>query len=309
VALLAGIESLLSAVVADGMTGFRHRSNMELIGQGVANVVSPLAGGFCATGAIARTATNVRNGGRTPVAGIVHALTLLMIVLVFGRWARLVPLCALAAVLVVVAYNMSEWRTFRDLLRAPRSDVVVLLTTFTLTVVFDLTLAVQVGVVLAAFLFMKRMGDVTRIARVMNPLAETDLGPERRAETPAVLPDGVQVYEVNGPFFFGAADKVRDVTAVIAGAPRVLVLRMRHVPVLDATGLHALEQLHHSCTRAGTALVLCGVRDQPRRALLKSHCLEAVGEANVAPSIEEALRRARELTVPPPRETTTRQAA
>lgn len=292
VALLAAVESLLSAVVADGMTGYRHRSNMELVGQGLANLAAPLFGGFCATGAIARTATNVRNGATTPVAGIVHALTLLAIMLVFGRWASLVPMCSLAAVLVVVAYNMSEWRTFRTLLRAPRGDVLVLLTTFALTVVFDLTLAVQVGVVLAAFLFMKRMADVTRIGKV-TPGAATD--GDRAAVRTREVPAGVQVYEVHGPFFFGAADKVRDVFGIVEGAPKVLVLRLRHVPVIDATGLHALEQLRQNCARAGTTLVLSAVQEQAARVLRRGGMLDAVGPANVTRDLDEALARARQL--------------
>jgi SulP family sulfate permease len=297
VALLAGIESLLSAVVADGMTGHRHRSNMELVAQGVANLFSPLFGGIPATGAIARTATNIRAGGATPIAGMTHALVLLAIMLLFGRWASLVPMCSLAAVLVVVSYNMSEWRTFRSLLGAPRSDIAVLLTTFSLTVVFDLTLAVQVGVVLAAFLFMKRMADVTWIGALSRETA--DLG--RTAEEDAAIvykrriPAGVQVYEVNGPFFFGAAGKLRDVLNVVEQSPRVMILRMRHVPVIDATGLHTLEEVRTNCAEAGTTLVLSAVRDQPLRALRKSHCLEAIGPANVTGDLDQALERAEEI--------------
>jgi SulP family sulfate permease len=300
VALLAAIESLLSAVVADGMTGHRHRSNMELVAQGVANLCSPLFGGIPATGAIARTATNIKNGASTPVAGIVHSLTLLAIMLLFGRWASLVPMCALASVLVVVAYNMSEWRTFRSLLSTPRSDVAVLLTTFGLTVVFDLTLAVQVGMVLAAFLFMKRMADVTRVATVsteqIDP-AYQSTSADAASISKSQIPRGVQVYEVTGPFFFGAADKLRDVLNDIHRPPRVLILRMRHVPVIDATGLHTLEQVHKNCARSGTTLILCGVHDQPLEALQKSQCLDAIGRNNVTGNIDEALARSRELLV------------
>jgi len=306
IALLAGIESLLSAVVADGMTGFRHRSNMELVAQGIANMVCPLFGGIPATGAIARTATNIRNGASTPVAGIVHALTLFGIMLLFGRWASMVPMSCLAAVLVVVAYNMSEWRTFRALLRAPRADVIVLLTTFGLTVVFDLTLAVQIGVVLAAFLFMKRMAEVTRIGKITRQLSQLqyhwddqpDL--ERQVIAKRQIPDGVHVYEVNGPFFFGAADKLREVMKVVEGAARVLILRMRHVPVLDATGLHALEEFRLSCARAGTVLILAGVHSQPLEALRQSSYLERIGPENVARNIDQALRRARQILGLPP---------
>jgi SulP family sulfate permease len=301
VALLAGIESLLSAVVADGMTGHRHKSNLELVAQGVANIASGLCGGFCATGAIARTATNVRNGANTPVAGIIHALTLLAIVLVFGRWAALVPMCSLAAVLVVVAYNMSEWHAFRALLRAPRSDVVVLLTTFGLTVVFDLTLAVQIGVVLAAFLFMKRMADVTHIGVITRELTDTDYDRETdpAATVNRQIPPGVQVYEVNGPFFFGVADKVRDVLNIVEAAPRVMILRMRHVPVIDATGIHALEQVCKNCAKTGTVLLLSGVRAQPLEALRQGHLMELVGRENVTRTIDAALERAREILSAP----------
>jgi SulP family sulfate permease len=311
VALLAGIESLLSAVVADGMTGHRHKSNMELVAQGVANVVSPMFGGFCATGAIARTATNIRNGGTTPVAGIVHALTLLGIMLIFGRWASLVPMCALAAVLVVVAYNMSEWRSFRSLLRAPRGDVAVLLTTFAITVIFDLTLAVQIGVVLAALLFMKRMADTAHVDKLApNP----DLRDPDREDDGVIglreLPKGVHVYEFDGPFFFGAADKAREVLSIVEGAPSVMVLRMRRVPVLDATGIHTLEEVRKNCVRTGTTLLLCGVHDQPLQALWRSGCLEQIARVNVTISLEMALRRAREiLALPPPRKPEWKRAA
>jgi SulP family sulfate permease len=305
VALLAGIESLLSAVVADGMTGHRHNSNMELVAQGVANVVSPLFGGLPATGAIARTATNIRNGAVTPVAGLVHALTLFGIMLVFGRWARLVPMCCLAAVLVVVAYNMSEWRSFRALLRAPRGDVAVLLSTFTLTVVFDLTLAVQIGMVLAAFLFMRRMAEITRIGALTRELTDprANWGIDPDGDPAAVsrrrVPSEVQIYEVNGPFFFGAADKLRDVLNIVDRTPKVLVLRMRNVPFMDATGVHALEQVQENCDKSGTALVLCGVHDQPLQALHRSQYLKAIGRQNVTRNIDQALERARKLLAVP----------
>jgi SulP family sulfate permease len=221
--------------------------------------------------------------------------------MVLGRWASLVPMCCLAAVLVVVAFNMSEWRTFRSPLSAPRGDVAVLATTFGLTVVFDLTLAVQVGMVLAAFLFMKRMEDVTRIASITaeltNPTRDADY--DHGADTASVrkrqVPVGVQVYEVNGPFFFGAADKLRDVLSIVDKAPRVMVLRMRHVPFMDATGLHILEQVHHNCMKSGTALVLAAVHHQPLEALKKSSCFHAIGPVNIAKNIDQALDRAQEI--------------
>jgi SulP family sulfate permease len=271
----------------------------------VANVVTPLFGGIPATGAIARTATNIRNGASTPVAGIVHALTLFAIMLLFGRWASLVPMCSLAAVLVVVAYNMSEWRAFRALLRTPRGDVAVLLCTFALTVIFDLTLAVQIGVVMAAFLFMKRMADVTHIDAITRELSDlrsetkVEEDDELAAAAKRVVPAGVQVYEVNGPFFFGAADKLRDVLNIVDKTPRVLILRMRHVPFIDATGLHILEQVHQNCTKTSTTLMLSGVRHQPLNALRKGEYLEAIGKENVIWDIDQALERAREIISTP----------
>jgi len=230
IALLAAIESLLSAVVADGMIGGRHRSNMELVAQGIANIASPLFGGMPATGAIARTATNVKNGGRTPVAGMTHALTLLFITLFFGRWAALIPLATLAAILVVVAFHMSEWRTFASEFRAPKSDVAVLLTTFLLTVLVDLTVAIEVGMVLAAFLFMRRMAEVTNISVLTHEFTDPidDFEHDPNAVRRRAIPEGVQVYEITGTFFFGAAETFKDRVSRIAGQPKVLILRMRH---------------------------------------------------------------------------------
>ncbi|MCU1246876.1 MAG: sodium-independent anion transporter, partial [Acidobacteria bacterium] len=238
VALLAAIESLLSAVVADGMIGTRHKSNMELVAQGVANIISPIFGGIPATGAIARTATNIRSGGRTPLAGMTHAVTLLLILVFLGRWASMVPLAALAAILVVVSYHMSEWRSFAGLLRAPRSDLVVLLVTFGLTIFVDLTVAVQVGIVVAALLFMKRMSDMTYVEGVSDEIADANEDPGEIADSRRgkrfvrgrEIPAGVEVYEVNGPFFFGAADKIKAVLTEIAKPPKVFILRMRNVP-------------------------------------------------------------------------------
>ncbi len=294
IALLAAVESLLSAVVADGMIGGRHRSNMELVAQGIANVVTPLFGGMPATGAIARTATNIKSGGRTPVAGIAHALTLLLITLIFGHWAALIPMATLAAILVVVAYHMSEWRTFRSDLTGPRSDVLVMLATFVLTVLVDLTVAIEVGMVLAAFLFMKRMADVTNVTAISREFGEPDEG---RDDSGAVfrreIPAGVQVYEINGPFFFGAAETFKNALGQVAGRPGVLILRMRNVPAIDATGLHALKDLVTQSRRDGTRVILAEVHAQPMVALAKSTILADVGEANLAGSLDEALRLAR----------------
>ena len=293
IALLAAIESLLSAVVADGMIGTRHNSTLELVAQGVANIASPIFGGIPATGAIARTATNVRTGGRTPLAGIVHAVTLMLILLLLGKWAAMIPLCALAAILVVVAYHMSEWRSFAGLLRAPKSDIAVLLITFALTVFVDLTIAVQIGIVAASLLFMKRMADITQIEGVTaaDP-ADDDVGEisqvRRRKNILGgrEIPAGVEVYEVNGPFFFGVADKLKDVMSEIAKPPRVFILRMRHVPAVDATGLHALDQMAKKCRAQGTLLVLTEIREQPRNAIARS------GKSfEIVETLDEALAR------------------
>ena len=294
IALLAAIESLLSAVVADGMIGGKHRSNMELVAQGVANVASPLFGGIPATGAIARTATNIKSGGLTPVAGIIHALTLLLIMLFFGRWAGLIPLATLAAILVVVSYHMSEWRTFRSELRAPRSDVIVMLTTFSLTVLVDLTVAIEVGMVLSAFLFMKRMAEVTNVSAVTGDFQ--DESQDEELEAPAdsrMLPPGVEVYEVNGPFFFGAAEAFRETLTTVAVKPRVLILRMRNVPAMDSTGAHALKDVVTRSRREGTLVLLSEVHAQPLTVLERSGVLDLIGQGHVLGGIDDALDFAR----------------
>jgi sulfate permease, SulP family len=302
IALLGAVESLLSAVVADGMIGGRHRSNMELVGQGIANIVTPLFGGIPATGAIARTATNVKNGGRTPIAGMVHALTLLLIVLFFGRWAALIPLAALAAILVVVAYHMSEWRVFRAELTAPKSDVAVLVITFALTVLVDLTVAIEIGMLMAAFLFMKRMSEVTNVTAITRELE--DEGDQYATDPNGVrhraVPNGVEVYEVNGPFFFGAAETFKDTLGQIARKPKVLIIRMRNVPAIDSTGLHALKDVVHRTRRDGTLVLLSDVHTQPLVALGRSAVLDDVGEENLFGNLDDALDRAREhLGLPP----------
>lgn len=298
IAMLGGIESLLSAVVADGMIGGRHRSNMELVAQGVANIVTPLFGGIPATGAIARTATNIKSGGRTPVAGIVHSITLLLITLFFGRWAALIPMATLAGILVVVAYHMSEWRTFRAMLAAPGGDVAVLMVTFALTVLVDLTVALGVGMVLASFLFMRTMAETTHITAVTDMFEDDDPDGEdghTDAIAAGTVPPGVEIYEIDGPFFFGAADKFKETIGSISRAPAVLILRMRKVGLLDATGIALIRELQRKSTRDGTQLILSGVQPQPVAALTNAGVISAIGEDNVASDITAALERARTI--------------
>lgn len=293
IALLAGIESLLSAVVADGMIGEKHRSNMELVAQGVANIVSPIFGGIPATGAIARTATNVKNGGRTPVAGMVHATTLLLITLFFGRWAALIPMATLAGILVIVSYHMSEWRTFRAEFRAPKSDLLVLLTTFTLTVLVDLTVAVEVGMVLAAFLFMRRMAEVTNVSAFTREFRDDSTDADADRLPRRVLPPGVEVYEINGPFFFGAAEKFKETVTELRGAPKVLVILMRSVPAIDSTGLAALRDVVTRFRRTGTRVILAGVHAQPMAALHRSALADEIPDEDLVGTLDEALALAR----------------
>ncbi|MGE5499991.1 MAG: SulP family inorganic anion transporter, partial [Syntrophothermus sp.] len=295
IAILAAIESLLSAVVADGMIGGKHRSNMELVAQGAANIVSTMFGGIPATGAIARTATNIKNGGRTPVAGIVHAITLLLIMLFFGRFAKLIPMATLAAVLIIVSYNMSEWRSFRSLLKNPRGDVAVLLTTFGLTVVFDLTIAIEIGMILAVFLFMHKMSTVTNVGVVTREFDESEEAPDPNSIDKREVPQGVEVYEINGPFFFGAANKFREAMEQIEKAPMIRIIRMRNVPAIDSTGIHILEEVYHDSKKEGTMLILSGVHTQPLIALDQSGFLNVIGEENIFGNIDDALDRAREV--------------
>jgi SulP family sulfate permease len=302
IALLAALESLLSAVVADGMLGTRHRSNMELIAQGVGNVVSPIFSGIPATGAIARTATNIKNGGRTPVAAIVHSLTLLCVLLFAGRWAALIPMPSLAAILVMVAYNMSEWRVFVGMLRSPKSDVAVLLATFLLTVLIDLTVAIQVGVVLAAFLFLQRMANLTQVSQITEALSEGEddrYGDERSIERRAV-PPGVEVFELYGSLFFGAVERFNDAMRRVERQPKVLVLRMREVFAIDATGIRTLDDLLARTRRKRTTLVLSGVHSQPLEAMERSGLAERVGRENIVADIDLALERARAILAAPP---------
>ena len=290
IALLGAIESLLSAVVADGMIGARHRSNMELVAQGIANIASPLFGGIPATGAIARTATNVKNGGRTPVAGITHAVVLLLITVLFGKWASLIPMATLAAILTVVAYHMSEWRTFVDELRAPRADVAVLLVAFVLTVVVDLTVAIEVGMVLAAFLFMHRMAETTAVSAITRELR----GGEGETEmTRRDIPQGVEVFEISGAFFFGAAEQFKDTLTQVSQKPKVLVIRMRDVSLLDATGLRALRDVVRRARSQRTLVLVAEIHAQPLMALQRSALWDELGEDHVYLTLDDAIDRAR----------------
>ncbi|MEP7381562.1 MAG: sulfate permease [Gemmatimonadota bacterium] len=296
IALLGAIESLLSAVVADGMIGTRHRSNMELIAQGIANMASPIFGGIPATGAIARTATNVKSGGRTPVAGIVHALVLLLITLFFGKLAALIPMATLAAILVVVAYHMSEWRTFLDELRGPRPDIAVLLVTFLLTVIVDLTVAIGVGMVLASFLFLHRMSEVTNVSVVSREIRK-DRAVEDLRDDPAVeshdIPDGVDVYEISGAFFFGATEGFRDSVNRVARKPLVLIVRMRDVSMLDSTGVRALRDVVRRCRQDRTLVLIAEIHAQPLLTLERSTLMDELGRDAIYSTLDDALDQAR----------------
>ncbi|MCR4336720.1 MAG: sulfate permease [Candidatus Omnitrophica bacterium] len=299
IAILAGIESLLSAVVADGMTGNRHRSNMELIAQGVANIASPIMGGIPATGAIARTATNIKNGGRTPFAGIIHAITLLLILIFFGPWASLIPMATLAGILISVAYNMSEWHLFVKIFRSPKSDIIVLLTTFLLTVFIDLTVAIKFGVVLAALLFMRRMSEATQVGYITDSIADQETDEEDMIDQNRIsqkdVPEEVEVFEIHGPFFFGAADKFKDTIRGLEKKPKVLILRMRHVPTIDATGLSALENVFNLSKQDGTQIILSGLQPRPLGKIRRSGLLKSIETKNIQPTIDHAINRAKEI--------------
>lgn len=297
IAVLAGVESLLSCVVSDGMIGSRHRSNMELIAQGTANVMSGLFGGIPATGAIARTAANVKNGGRTPVAGIVHAVTLLLILLVFMPLAALIPMPTLAAVLIMVAYNMSEWREFVEIVKkAPKSDIVVLLATFFLTVIFDLVVAIEFGMVLAALLFMKRMADVTSVYG-WKYLGEEDEDADEDTDAERLglrnVPSNTQVYEIVGPLFFAAADKFMSISA--PPSKNVIILRMKGVPAMDVTALKSLHKIFEKCKKKKITLILSHVQEQPMSVMVKAGFDREIGLENFCGSIDDALERAEQL--------------
>ncbi len=288
IAILAGLESLLSAVVADGMTGTRHRSNMELIAQGAGNIVSVIFGGVPATGAIARTATNIKSGGNTPVSAIIHCVFLLLVLLFIGKWAALIPMATLAAVLVVVAYNMSEWREFVHLLKSPRGDVAVLLATFLLTVFIELTVAIQVGVLLAAFLFLQRMSTETQVNVITGDLEDDD---EVRARdmSKITIPDGVEVFEIYGSLFFGAVRQFKESIRFVAKKPKVLILRMRHVPTIDASAIRIFEELAQEARERNYAMVFSAVSRSVYRVMRTSGLVDLVGRKNFAGDIFGAL--------------------
>lgn len=296
IALLGGIESLLSAVVADGMIGGNHRSNMELIAQGTANIFSSVFGGIPATGAIARTATNIKNGGRTPVAGMIHSVTLLLILVFFGKWASLIPMGTLAAILVVIAYNMSEWQNFISVTRGPRNDTAVLLITFFLTVIFDLTIAIEVGMVLAAFLFMRKMIQFSNVS-ILSSHADDDTDEfDKDATINYTIPVDVEVFEITGPFFFGAAYKFKDAIKVIEKKPKILIIRMRHVPLIDATGIHILREVFKDMRLQNIKIILAGVTsDQVMAELKKARIIFTIGKGNITPTFEKALLRCKAI--------------
>ena len=295
IAVLGAIESLLSATVADGVTGQRHNSNQELIGQGIANILTPMFGGIPATGAIARTMTNINNGGKTPISGIIHAVVLLLIFLFLMPYAQYIPMSCLAGVLVIVSYNMSGWRTLREMANNPKSDVVVLWLTFALTVVFDLTIAIEVGIILACFMFMKRMTETTHVSVLTDEIeanAESDF--EVHNEENLVIPEGVEVYEIDGPFFFGIANKFDDVMAAMSDKPKVRIIRMRRIPFIDSTGIHNLHNLISMSHKEDIKIILSGVNDDVRKMLERNGFNEHVGKRFICPNINVALEVASE---------------
>lgn len=295
IAMLGAIESLLSAAVADGVIGDRHDSNQELIAQGIANMVTPLIGGIPATGAIARTMTNINNGGRTPVAGIIHAVVLALIYLFLMPLVKFVPMACLAGILVVVSYNMSEWRSFKAILKNPKSDITVLLVTFFLTVIFDLTVAIEVGVLIACLLCMRRMAETTNVSVLsdeIDPNADSDVQGNLDHLT---IPEGVKVYEINGPYFFGIGNKFEEMMGDMGGRAKVRIIRMRKVPFIDSTGVHNLSNMCRMCRQMGVKVVLSGVNENVMRVLVNAGVDEIVGKENICSHINLALERAAEI--------------
>lgn len=296
IAILGAIESLLSATVADGVIGDHHDSNTELVAQGLANIASPLFGGIPATGAIARTMTNINNGGKTPVAGIIHAVVLLLIFLFLMPLAKYIPMACLAGVLVVVSYGMCGWRSFLELMKNPKSDVTVLLITFFLTIIFDLTIAIEVGLIIACLLFMKRMSETTDVKAITE---EIDLNQDAEFSTGnldhIIIPQGVEVYEINGPYFFGAGNKFEEIMASFGDRPKVRIIRMRKVPFVDSTGIHNLTNLCEMSKKEGIQIVLSGVREKVNEQLEHAGFYHLIGEENICSHINLALKRANEI--------------
>ncbi len=295
IAMLGAIESLLSAAVADGVIGDRHDSNQELVAQGIANMVSPLIGGIPATGAIARTMTNINNGGRTPVAGIAHAIVLALIYLFLMPLVKFIPMACLAGILVVVSYNMSEWRSFKAILKNPKSDIIVLLVTFFLTVIFDLTIAIEVGVLIACLLCMKRMAETTNVSVLsdeIDPNADSDVQGNLDHLT---IPEGVKVYEINGPYFFGIGNKFEEMMGDMGGRAKVRIIRMRKVPFIDSTGVHNLSNMCKMCSQMGVKVVLSGVNPKVMKVIEDAGMDEVVGKENICSHINLALQRAQQI--------------
>ena len=296
IAILGAIESLLSATVADGVIGDHHDSNTELIGQGLANLATPLFGGIPATGAIARTMTNINNGGKTPIAGIIHAIVLVLIFLFLMPLAKYIPMACLAGVLVVVSYGMCGWRSFLALMKNPKSDVTVLLITFFLTIIFDLTIAIEVGLIIACLLFMKRMSETTDVKVIMDeidPNDESDIKLENNEHL--IIPEGVEVYEINGPYFFGAGNRFEEIMASFGDRPKVRIIRMRKVPFVDSTGIHNLTNLCIMSQKEGIQIVLSGVNPKVHAVLARSGFYELIGEENICSHINIALEKAKEI--------------
>ena len=295
IAMLGAIESLLSAAVADGVIGDRHDSNQELVAQGIANMVSPLIGGIPATGAIARTMTNINNGGRTPVAGIAHAIVLALIYLFLMPLVKFIPMACLAGILVVVSYNMSEWRSFKAILKNPKSDIIVLLVTFFLTVIFDLTVAIEVGVLIACLLCMKRMAETTNVSVLsdeIDPIADSDV---QGNLDHLIIPEGVKVYEINGPYFFGIGNKFEEMMGDMGGRAKVRIIRMRKVPFIDSTGVHNLQNMCKMCSQMGVKVVLSGVNPQVMKVIEDAGMDDIVGKENICSHINIALKRAEQI--------------
>ncbi|MBQ2225587.1 MAG: sulfate permease [Prevotella sp.] len=296
IAVLGAIESLLSATVADGAISAHHDSNQELIGQGIANLVTPIFGGIPATGAIARTMTNINNGGKTPVAGIIHAIVLLLIFLFLMPLAQYIPMACLAGVLVVVSYGMSGWRSCLSIMRNPKSDIIVLVTTFLLTIVFDLTVAIEVGLLAACLLFMRRMAETTEVKVICDAInINEDADTENTQEESLSIPEGVEVYEINGPYFFGAGNKFEEVMNAFSDKPKVRIIRMRKVPFIDSTGIHNLTNLCIMSEKKGIKIVLSGVTERVHETLTKAHFQQIVSEENICSHIDFALERAKQL--------------